>query len=332
MNGFNPSIIHPRALLTMMQQTSESRFRTTCNKPVIQHNTTSPYTEETMIQSSAPVSDEEETRNTSGCNPTCGINIPTSPCNDTSGCNPAYSEIIEPENNEESSFEIHLTFSTSDADEDNALSDRLMRSITSPCNDTSRQRLARPCNDTPECNVQDCSSLSLIEELLDFNTTLKSIQEWFEAESSKMLVLEGDENYALAITITNRWKARKTRCSLSDWNWKHIIRFNCLNVIDERVSSNIDLSELIEVWKDAPTLKFIILPSSHVKARFDENFVIASLTSFGESKRWDWYQWCKEMEEHSLITIRYWTVEESLKNRHIRDTILKSRSSKDDNL
>lgn len=172
---------------------------------------------------------------------------------------------------------------------------------------------------------------SLIEELLDFDTTLKPINEWLNASDSKPLILTGDANYALAITLTNKLHIKKTRCSLSDWNWKYIIRSRRLNIIDERVSSTSDYNELIDIWKENPSIKIIILPSCYTRMQPCHDIVVMQISD-SRVRNWDWYRWCKEMEDRSLITIRYWTVEESLEDRHIRDARLKSHLLQDDNL
>ena len=163
---------------------------------------------------------------------------------------------------------------------------------------------------------------SLIEELLDFDTSLKTIKKWFSMKEPPPLVLLGDENYCMALTLTNRLAFKPNRFSLYDWNWKRCIRYNHVNVIDDRVSDVDDYSELLEIWHEYPELRFMILPSQY-KRVIIKSVASITLTPFGESQKWDWYRWCKEMQEKNLITIRYWTVEETLKDRARRERRLK---------
>ena len=158
---------------------------------------------------------------------------------------------------------------------------------------------------------------SLIDELLDFDTSLKSIKEWIQMKEAPPLVLLGNEHYCMAITLTNRLKTlgyKTSRFSLNDWNWRYLIRRRRINVIDNRVSDVTDYDELLEIWKQNPTFKFMILPSEYKKATI-RGVASVTLTPIRESKTWDWYRWCKEMEEKELIDIRYWTVEETLRDR-----------------
>ena len=136
------------------------------------------------------------------------------------------------------------------------------------------------------------------------------------------LVLLGDENYCMALTLTNRLAFKPNRLSLSAWNWKRCIRYNHVNVIDDRVSDVDDYSELLEIWHEYPELKFMILPSQYKRVVI-KSVASVTLTPFGESQKWDWYRWCKEMQEKNLITIRYWTVEKTLKDRARRERRLK---------
>ena len=177
-------------------------------------------------------------------------------------------------------------------------------------------------NNDLEANSKNEKPKSLIEELLDFDTSLKTIKKWFSMKEPPPLVLLGDENYCMALTLTNRLAFKPNRLSLSAWNWKRCIRYNHVNVIDDRVSDVDDYSELLEIWHEYPELKFMILPSQYKRVVI-KSVASITLTPFGESQKWDWYRWCKEMQEKNLITIRYWTVEETLKDRARRERRLK---------
>ena len=177
-------------------------------------------------------------------------------------------------------------------------------------------------NNDLEANTKNEHPKSLIEELLDFDTSLKTIKKWFSMKEPPPLVLLGDENYCMALTLTNRLAFKPNRFSLSAWNWKRCIRYNHVNVIDDRVSDVDDYSELLEIWHEYPELKFMILPSQYKRVVI-KSVASVTLTPFGESQKWDWYRWCKEMQEKNLITIRYWTVEETLKARARRERRLK---------
>ena len=177
-------------------------------------------------------------------------------------------------------------------------------------------------NNDLEANTKNEKPKSLIEELLDFDTSLKTIKKWFSMKEPPPLVLLGDENYCMALTLTNRLAFKPNRFSLYDWNWKRCIRYNHVNVIDDRVSDVDDYSELLEIWHEYPELKFMILPSQYKRVVI-KSVASITLTPFGESQKWDWYRWCKEMQEKNLITIRYWTVEETLKDRARRERRLK---------